>query len=204
MRRFWTMLAHYHGQTWNSSELARSMGLSDKTVRSYLDILTGTFMLRQLQSWHENVGKRQIKAPKVFLRDSGILHSLLDLRDRRALLGHPRVGASWEGFAIEQVLAAVRPPEAYYWATHGGAELDLFFVVNGRRYGVEVKFSDAPATTRSMRTALDDLSLDHLWIVYPGRHRYPVDPRITAWPLDDIGELSAALRPGRRPRKATS
>ena len=194
MRRFWTMLAHYHGQTWNGSELARSMGLTDKTVRTYLDILTGTFMVRQLQPWHQNLGKRQIKAPKIYLRDSGVLHSLLDLHDRSALLGHPRVGASWEGFAIEQVLAAVRPSEAYYWGTHGGAELDLFFVVNGRRYGVEVKFSDAPATTRSMRMALEDLALDHLWIVYPGEHRYRIDERITAWPLQAIGELPAALR----------
>lgn len=201
MRRFWTMLAHYHGQTWNGSELARSMGLSDKTVRTYLDILTGTFMVRQLQPWHQNVGKRQIKAPKIFLRDSGILHSLLDLHDRRALLGHPRGGASWEGFAIDQVLAAVRPSEAYYWGTYGGAELDLFFVVNGRRYGVEVKFSEAPAITRSMRAALDDLSLDHLWIVYPGRHRYPVDERITAWPIESVGELPAALQLEGRARK---
>lgn len=200
MRRFWTMLAHYHGQTWNGSELARSMGLSDKTVRTYLDLLTGTFMVRQLQPWHQNVGKRQIKAPKIYLRDSGILHSLLDLHDRQALLGHPRVGASWEGFAIEQVLAAVRPSEAYYWGTHGGAELDLFFVVNGRRCGVEVKFSDAPTITRSMRTALDDLALDHLWIVYPGQHRYPVDERITAWPLADIAGLPAAVRGSRGSR----
>lgn len=208
MRRFWTMLAHYHGQTWNSSELARSMGLSDKTVRNYLDLLTGTFMVRQLQPWHQNVGKRQIKAPKIYLRDSGVLHSLLDLHDRQALLGHPRVGASWEGFAIEQVLGAVRPSEAYFWGTHGGAELDLFFVVNGRRFGVEVKFSDAPAITRSMRTALDDLTLDHLWIVHAGPHRYPVDERITAWPLTDIGSLPTALRgqprarPFRRPAKS--
>ncbi len=201
LRRFWTMLAHYHGQTWNSSELARSMSLSDKTVRTYLDILTGTFMVRQLQPWHQNLSKRQIKAPKIYLRDSGILHSLLDLHDHRALLGHPGVGASWEGFAIEQVLAAVRPAEAYYWGTHGGAELDLFFIVNGRRYGVEVKFSEAPAITRSMRTALDDLSLDHLWVVYPGRHRYPVDERITAWPLEAVGDLPAALRLDGRKRK---
>ena len=201
MRRFWTMLAHYHGQTWNSSELARAMGLSDKTVRTYLDILAGTFMVRQLQPWHQNVGKRQVKAPKIYLRDSGILHTLLDLDDRRSLLGHPRVGASWEGFAIEQVLAAVRPSEAYYWATHGGAELDLFFVVNGRRHGVEVKFSDAPAITRSMRVALEDLSLDHLWLVYPGRHRYRADERITVWPLDAIADLPAAIQQGARARR---
>jgi predicted AAA+ superfamily ATPase len=204
MRRFWTMLAHYHGQTWNGSDLARSMGLSDKTVRTYLDILTGTFMVRQLQPWHQNVGKRQIKAPKIYLRDSGVLHTLLDLDDRRALLGHPRVGASWEGFAIEQVLAAVRPAEAYYWGTYGGAELDLFFVVNGQRHGVEVKFSDAPAVTRSMRTALDDLSLDHLWIVYPGRHRYRADERITAWPLEAVGDLPAAIAKVPRVRRRRS
>jgi predicted AAA+ superfamily ATPase len=160
-------------------------------------------MVRQLQPWHQNVGKRQIKAPKIYLRDSGILHTLLDLDDRRALLGHPRVGASWEGFAIEQVLGAARPSEAYYWGTHGGAELDLFFIVNGRRHGVEVKFNEAPAVTRSMRTALEDLSLDHLWIVHPGRHRYAADPRITAWPLEALSEWPAALR-ARRPRKTRS
>jgi hypothetical protein len=141
MRRFWTMLAHYHGQTWNASAIAASMGLSDKTVRSYLDILTGTFMVRQLQPWHENLGKRQVKAPKVFLRDSGLLHSLLDITDRSALLAHPRAGASFEGYAIEQVLRVVAPTQAFFWGTYGGAELDLLFVRDGRRHGVEVKFS---------------------------------------------------------------
>jgi predicted AAA+ superfamily ATPase len=207
MRRFWTMLAHYHGQTWNGSELGRAMGLSDKTVRSYLDILTGTFMVRQLQPWHENLSKRQVKAPKVYVRDSGLLHALLDVADRRALMGSPRVGASWEGFAIEQVLAVVRPSAAYFWATYGDAELDLLFVVNGRRYGVEAKFSEAPAVTRSMRTALDDLALDHLWIVHPGRQRYEADERITAWPATELPDLAedvrrrARARPVQAPRR---
>lgn len=198
LRRFWTMLAHYHGQTWNASAIGASMGLSDKTVRSYLDILTGTFMVRQLQPWHQNVGKRQVKAPKVFLRDSGILHSLLEIDDRRSLLAHPGVGASFEGFAIEQVLRAAGPRQAFFWATHSGAELDLLFVHEGRRLGVEVKLTEAPSATRSMRSALTDLSLHHLWIVYPGRHRYPIDERITALPLQEVAELAGLLGRGRR------
>lgn len=186
MRRFWTMLAHYHGQTWNASELARSMGLSDKTVRTYLDILTGTFLVRQLQPWHENIGKRQVKSPKVYLRDSGILHSLLTLSDRHALLGCPKAGASWEGFAIEQFLLAMRPTEAFFWATSNGAEIDLFFLHQGRRYGVEAKFTEAPRLTRSMRIALEDLHLDHLWVLYPGPHIYPLHEKITVQPLTTI------------------
>jgi predicted AAA+ superfamily ATPase len=194
MRRFWTMLAHYHGQVWNASELGRSMGLSDKTVRSWLDILTGTFMVRQLQPWFENVGKRQVKSPKVYLRDSGLLHSLLNLTDRHTLLGHPRVGASWEGFALEQVLRAIQPTEAYFWATHSGAELDLLVPHRGRRYGIEVKFSEAPAATRSMRVAVDELHLKHLWIIHPGSHSFPIDKRISAWPLRDVADLPHELR----------
>ncbi len=189
MRRFWTMLAHYHGQTWNASELGRSMGLSDKTVRSYLDILSGTFMVRQLQPWFENLGKRQVKSPKVYLRDSGLLHSLLDIPDRHALLGHPKIGASWEGYVIEQLLQAVRPSQAYFWATHSGAEVDLVFLHQGKKYGVEVKFNEAPKITPSMRTALSDLELEHLWVIYPGEHTYPVDERISVWPLKEIARL---------------
>ena len=200
MRRFWTMLAHYHGQTWNGSAIAASMGLSDKTVRSCLDILTGTFMVRQLLPWHENVGKRQVKAPKIFLRDSGLLHSLLDITDRRDLLAHPRAGASFEGLAIEQVLRAVSPTQAFFWATYGSAELDLFFVHDGRRHGVEVKFSEAPSPTRSMRTAIEDLALDHLWVIYPGQHRYPVDEKISVWPIRDVAALPGALGVSRRRR----
>ncbi len=194
MRRFWTMLAHYHGQTWNAAELARSMGLSDKTVRSYLDVLTGTFMVRQLQPWYINVSKRQVKSPKIYVRDSGILHSLLELPDRHALLAHPRAGASWEGFALEQVLQAVRPPQAYFWATHGAAELDLFFVERGRRYGVEAKFSEAPSTTKSMRIALSDLDLHHLWIVHPGPHSYPISDRVSALALPDVMSLPDQIK----------
>jgi predicted AAA+ superfamily ATPase len=194
MRRFWTMLAHYHGQTWNASELGRSMGLSDKTVRFYLDILSGTFMVRQLQPWYENIGKRQVKAPKIHIRDSGILHSLLNLTDLYSLSGHPRVGASWEGFALEQVLQIIRPAQAYFWATHSGAEIDLFFLHRGRRFGMEFKFNEAPKITKSMQMALTDLNLDHLWIVYPGKHQYSVSKKITACPLKDIVILAKQLR----------
>jgi predicted AAA+ superfamily ATPase len=193
MRRFWTMLAHYHGQTWNASELARSMGLTDKTVRSYLDVLTGTFVVRQLQPWYENIGKRQVKAPKIYLRDSGILHGLLNLPDFHSLSGHPRVGASWEGFTLEQILQNIRPPQAFFWATHTGAELDLFLSYRGRRYGVEFKFSEAPKITKSMRIALDDLNLDHLWIIYPGQDSYPVDDKISVRSVNDIRHLAQEM-----------
>jgi predicted AAA+ superfamily ATPase len=189
MRRFWTMLAHYHGQMWNASELARSMGLSDKTVRSYLDILTGTFMIRQLQPWYENIGKRQVKVPKIYFRDSGLLHGLLSLTDFRSLSGHPRVGASWEGFVLEQVLQIIKPSEAFFWATHQGVEIDLFFLQRGRRYGVEFKFNEAPKVTKSTHAALETLTLDHLWVIYPGKEKYPVHDKITVWPLQDISSL---------------
>lgn len=190
MRRFWTMLAHYHGQTWNASELSRSMGVSDKTVRSYLDILSGTYMIRQLQPWYENIAKRQVKAPKIYFRDSGLLHSLLSLNDIHTLLGHPGVGASWEGFALEQFLNIVQPSEAFFWSTHSGAEIDLFFQYRGRRYGLEFKFSEAPRITKSMHAALNDLRLDHLWIIYPGKNSYPADDKITVCPLIEVANLS--------------
>ena len=166
------------------------MGMSDKTVRSYLDILTGTYMVRQLQPWHENISKRQVKAPKVFSRDSGLLHSLLNLSDPHTLLGHPLVGASWERFALEQLFHAVQPFEAFFWSTHSGAEIDLFFQYHGRRYGVEFKFSEAPKVTKSMHIVLNDLGLDHLWIVYPGQHLYPVDNKISVCPLAEVAGLS--------------
>ena len=186
MRRFWTMLAHYHGQTWNASELGRAMGLSDKTVRGYLDLLTGTYMVHQLQPWFENLGKRQVKSPKVYFRDSGLLHHLLDIPDRHRLLGHPKVGASWEGFAIEQILRAYGQPQPYFWSAHGGAELDLLFLHEGRRLGFEVKFNEAPKVTASMRKAKEALGLEHLWVVYPGAHRIPMDQGITALPLNAV------------------
>ena len=193
MRRFWTMLAHYHGQTWNASELARSMGLTDKTVRSYLDILTGTFMVRQLQPWHENISKRQVKAPKIYLRDSGLLHTFLNLPDRHSLLGHPRLGASWEGFALEQTLRVLKPAEAYFWATHSVAELDLFFLHRGRRLGIDFKFSEAPKVTKSLHSTMEALQLDHLWLIYPGANDYPVHERITVYPLKNLADLPEAL-----------
>jgi predicted AAA+ superfamily ATPase len=193
LRRFWTMLAHYHGQTWNASELGRAMSLSDKTVRSYLDILTGTFMVRQLQPWHENIKKRQIKAPKVYLRDSGILHSLLSITDRHSLVGHPKVGASWEGMALDQALQLLRPAQAFFWGTHGGAELDLLFFHRGCRYGMEFQFKEAPAMTKSMGLALTDLGLKHIWVVYPGMHQYPIGKNVSAHPLRDLPVLSGEL-----------
>ena len=189
MRRFWTMLAHWHGQTWNASELGRAMSFSDKTVRRYLDLLTGTYMVRQLQPWFENIAKRQVKAPKVYLRDAGLLHVLLDIRDERALLAHPRVGASWEGFVVEQILHAVRPSNAWFWATHGGGELDLLVFDRGRRIGFEVKFNEAPDVTRSMHEVVRVLSLDHLFVVCPGRDAYPVDSHISVVPVRDAPDL---------------
>ena len=192
LRRFWTMLAHYHGQIWNASELARSMGVSDKTARSYLDILTGTYMIRQLQPWYENIGKRQIKSPKIYLRDTGLLHSLIGLPDMHGLAGHPKVGASWEGFVIEQVQRILQPVDLYFWATHSGAEIDLFFVYHGRRLGIEIKYSEAPKISASMHTALETLQLDHLWLIYPGRHSYPVSDRITVYSILDLSQLIEA------------
>ncbi len=193
MRRFWTMLAHNHGQIWNASKLARSMGLSHKTVRSYLDVLTGTFLVRQLQPWHTNVAKRQVKAPKIYLRDSGVLHRLLGIDGRDDLLGHPQAAASWEGFALEQTLAINRPAEAYFWSTHSGAQVDLFFIHGGHRFGIEFKLTDAPRVTRSMRVALDDLGLRHMWVVHAGKERFPMDEKVTAWPLREIPGLAAQM-----------
>jgi predicted AAA+ superfamily ATPase len=193
MRRFWTMLAHYHGQIWNASELSRAMGLSDKTVRSYLDILSGAFMVRQLQPWYENLSKRQVRSPKIYLRDSGLLHSLLNIPDMQVLFGHPKVGASWEGYALEQIISILHLSDVYFWGTYGGAELDLLFFCRGKRCGVEVKFSEAPEITRSMQIALQDLGLAHLWIIYPGNQAYPVHEQITVFPLQQINELGALV-----------
>lgn len=194
MRRFWTMLAHYHGQLWNASELARSMGLTDKTVRSYLDILTGTFMIYQLQPWHENIGKRQVKSPKIYFRDTGLLHGLLSIVDMHSLYGHPRVGASWEGFALSQFLQIVRPVQPFFWSSYSGADLDLLFFHRGRRYGVEFKFNEAPKATKSMRIALSDLNLEHLWIIFPGARPFPIDDKLSTWPLRHIPSLVAKLQ----------
>ncbi len=183
MTRFWQMLAHYHGQTWNAAEPARSLGISESTVRRYLDYLTQTFMVRQLQPWHQNLAKRQVKAPKIYFRDTGLLHALLGIRNLPQLLAHPLSGASWEGFALEQVLRIAQPDQAYFWATHQGAELDLLMFKDQRRIGVEFKRSDAPKLTPSMRIALEDLQLDALYVVYPGPHRYALAPQVEAVPL---------------------
>jgi predicted AAA+ superfamily ATPase len=193
LRRFWTMVAHYHGQVWNAAELARSLGSSEPTARRYLDILAGAFVARVLPPWFENIGKRQVKSPKVFVRDSGILHALLGLGDLASLRGHPKLGASWEGFALEQTLTALETRDAYFWATHGGAELDLLVLRGGRRYGFEFKYADAPGTTRSMRVAIETLGLEHLWVIYPGRDEYVLDAGITAIPVGGLSAVAAAL-----------
>ena len=186
LRRFWNMLAHYHGQTWNAAELARALAVNESTVRRYLDLMTGVFMVRQLPPWFENLGKRQVKAPKVYVRDSGLLHALLGLGNRRDLEHHPKVGASWEGYAVEEVLNALRPDDTYYWATHNGAELDLLLFKNGRRIGVECKRADAPTLTPSMRFALADLKLDELHVVYPGAKRYALNKQVEVVPLAEL------------------
>jgi len=183
LRRFWNMVAHYHGQIWNSAELARAMSIGESTVRRYLDLMTWVFMVRQLPPWFENLGKRQVKAPKVYVRDTGLLHALLGIANRRDLEFHPKVGASWEGYAVEEVLKSFGPDEAYYWATHNGAELDLLLFKNGRRIGVECKRADAPVLTPSMRTALADLRLDHLYVVYPGEKAYSLAKKVEVMPL---------------------
>ena len=186
LMRFWTMLAHFHGGVWNAAVPARSLGLSEPTVRRYLDLLAGLFMVRQLPPWHENLGKRQVRAPKVYIPDSGLLHTLLGVKTESDLLSHPACGASWEGFAIEAVLRAVQPDEAYFWATHGGAELDLFLLKDGRRLGIEVKRADAPVVTPSMSIALGDLGLEHLVVLYPGSRRYELLPRVSVVPLAEL------------------
>jgi len=183
MLRFWRMLAHCHGQIWTAADPARSLGVSEPTVRRYLDTLTQTLMVRQLQPWHANLSKRQVKSPKVFFRDSGLLHALMDVTTVAQLLGHPRCGASWEGFALEQVLRLAKPDEAYFWATHQGAKLDLLMLKGSRRIGVEFKRADAPQLTRSMQIAIQDLQIDALYVVYPGEHRFGLAPGVEAVPL---------------------
>lgn len=189
VRRFWSMVAHYHGQIWSSAEPARSLGLSEPTVRRYLDFLTATDLVRQLQPWFENLGKRQIKSPKVYVRDSGLLHALFNLAQLETLLAHPKAGASWEGFLLEEVLKAARPEEAYFWGTHQGAELDLLMLKGTRRVGVEFKRSDAPALTPSMRIAMTDLKLDSLLVLYPGPKRYSLADRVEVLPATAVGDF---------------
>ena len=194
LRRFWTMLAHLHGGVLNVAELARAISVDHKTAGRYVDVLAGAYLVRRLQPWFANTGKRMVKAPKVYLRDTGLLHALLGLRHSAEVLSHPRFGWSWEGFAVEQVIQRLRAErDAWFWATHGGAELDLLVTRGGRRFGFEFKHADAPATTRGMRVALADLELDQLWVVYPGRRSFPLDERIEAVALNDLGGRLAVL-----------
>src|SRR5262245_20014359 len=188
LRRFWNMLAHYHAQIWNGAELARALAVGESTVRRYLDLLAGVFMVRQLPPWFENLGKRQVKAPKVYVRDSGLLHALLGVAGQRDLELHPKMGASWEGFALEQVLGISPDADAYFWGTHAGAELDLLVFHGGRRYGVEFKYADAPSMTKSLHVALADLRLERAFIVHPGDRRYAVHDRVEAVPLAEAAE----------------
>ena len=193
MRRFWTMVAHHHGQIWNSSEIGSSLGLSHHTARKYLDALVGSYMIRQLAPWFENVGKRVVKSPKVYLRDSGILHALLNLPTLAALQSHPKLGASWEGFALEQIVAWVGERNAYFWATHGGAELDLLVQANGKRWGFEFKYQDAPKMTKSLHTALADLQLERVWVIYPGSASYALHEQVDCLGLREIAKLKPLI-----------
>lgn len=189
LRRFWTMIAHFHGQVWNGAEFARALSASEPTARHYLDLLCGTYMVRRLQPWHTNLGKRELKAPKIYVRDSGLLHRLLGITDRDGLLSHPKLGASWEGFALEQILAACGAEDTYYWATHNGAELDLVLFRRGKAWGVEFKVGDGPTMTKSLQIALGDLKLERAWIVHAGTKTYPVNERVDALPLHKLREL---------------
>lgn len=187
MGRFWTMLAHYHGQLWNGNEIAAAMGISPTTARHYLDALEQTFMIRRLLPWHANVGKRLVKTPKIYFRDSGVFHALQGIESHAGLLTHPKLRASWEGFALEQILRSHPGEEAYFYAIHSGSELDLFFP--NRQLGVEIKFQDAPRLTRSMRIAMEDLALDELIVVYPGQREYAFGDRARAVPLSHTTRL---------------
>jgi hypothetical protein len=188
LQRFWTMLAHYHGQTWNAAEPARALGVNESTCRSYLDVLTDALMIRQLQPWHANIKKRQVKSPKVYVRDSGLLNRLLGLDTEKAIHSHPKLGASWEGFVVEQILAGEPHDDAYFWATHQGAEIDLILRRGDQLFGVECKRADAPRKTPSIRIAMEDLGLQRVVVVYPGDKRYPIADRVEAVPIAALAE----------------
>jgi len=194
LRRFWTMIAHWHGQVWNAAQFARSLGASEHTARRYLDILSGAYMVRILPPWFENLRKRQVKAPKVYIRDSGLLHALLQLATGPLMHAHPKCGASWEGFLLDQMLALCPTRNAYFWATHSGAELDLLILAKGKRFGFEFTYADAPGRSRSMGVALQDLGLEHLWVVYPGKQEYALDDRISVIGPDALPRIAAMLR----------
>ena len=189
--RFWTMLAHYHGQIWNAAELARALNISQSTTGRYVDLLEDLFMVRQLRPWHSNIKKRQVKAAKVYVRDCGLLHQLLGLESLKQLLEHPKCGASWEGYVIEEILKSVPFDEVFFWATHSGAELDLLLIKGGRRYGIECKRADAPRLTPSMNIAINDLDLDKLTIVYPGDIPYKLNDKVYAMPLSSLATTEA-------------
>ncbi|MEO7361756.1 MAG: ATP-binding protein [Gemmatimonadaceae bacterium] len=188
LQRFWTMLAHYHGQTWNAAEPARALGVSESTTRRYLDLLSDALVVRQLQPWHANIAKRQVKSPKIYVRDSGLLHQLLGINTEKTLLSHPKLGASWEGFVIEQVLATEPHDEAYFWATQQGAEIDLILRRGDRLLAVECKRTDAPRMTPSLRIAATDLGLARVAVVYPGTRRYSLADSVEAVPLAALAE----------------
>ncbi|MBI3447516.1 MAG: ATP-binding protein [Acidobacteria bacterium] len=199
LHRFWSMAAHYHGQIWNASEIGRSLGEAHTTVRRHLDILTGALVMRQLPPWFENLGKRQVKSPKVYLRDSGLLHSLLGIPSFPALEAHPKLGASWEGFALEEALKVIGDRDAYFWSAQSGAGLDLLVFPGGRRLGIEFKYADAPSVTKSLRTARQDLKLDRAFIVSPGPDSYPVDDWAEVIGIRDLrSKLSKAFTRGSR------
>ncbi|MEK7468084.1 MAG: ATP-binding protein [Planctomycetota bacterium] len=191
LRRFWTMIAHFHGQVWNAAEFARSLGASESSARRYLDLLTGAYVVRQLQPWFENVGKRLVKSPKIYVRDSGLLHALLLLRTATEVASHPRHGASWEGFVVEQVLSLLGEREGWFYRTHAGAELDLLIVRGGKRFGFEIKLTDGPSMTKSMHVAHQDLKLERLFVVYPGPKSWPMGKKTEAVSILD---LPATLR----------
>ena len=190
LRRFWVMVSHYHGQVLNLSELGRSFGVSDHTVRRYLEILSGTFMIRLLPPWHANVGKRLVKAPKLYIRDSGLFHALHTIATPLQLESHPKLGASWEGFAMEQAIRLTGVAHPHFWRTHTGAELDLVWQAHGALWGMEFKYQDAPGMTRSIRAVMRDLPLRHLWIVYPGPERYQLDKAVTVLPVAEIPDIT--------------
>ena len=188
LQRFWTMVAHYHGQTWNSAEPARALGVSESTTRRYLDLLTDAFMIRQLQPYHANLKKRQVKSPKIYVRDSGLLHQLLGIDSMKNLFSHPKVGASWEGAVVEQLFRIEPHDEAFFWATHQGAEIDLILRRGDTLYGVECKRADTPRLTPPIRIALDDLKLKHVFVDYPGIKRFPLASQVVAVPLPVLSE----------------
>jgi predicted AAA+ superfamily ATPase len=192
LRRFWTMVAHYHGQLWSSAEFARSIGSSEPTAKKYLDILTDAYVIRQLQPWFANISKRQVKSPRIFIRDSGIFHALLSLKNNQ-ILSHPKLGASWEGFIVEQIISLLDSRDYYFWATHSGAEIDLLVFLEDKAYGFEIKYTDAPSLTKSMKIAFEDLNLSKLFIIYPGNKSYSFNKNTIAIPISELTRISEKL-----------